>query len=148
MLASMSLMAFFHLVLLFYKGWHWEAYYLWAFLGAFLKVLITASLALFSVGVLLRADGRFARGHPLDPGAFPSRDPALDLRGAPAVAILPLTVAAYVLPDLQLFNVRDRIPTGTLQWAEAPFYVGFGYAALYSAVWLVLSRHWLRKKEL
>ena len=148
-LASMSLMAFFHLVLLFYKGWHWEAYYLWAFLGAFLKVLITASLALFlalASSSVLTAGSLAAILWTL--GHFLPEIRRLISEGAPAVAILPLTVAAYVLPDLQLFNVRDRIPTGTLQWAEAPLYVWFGYAALYSAVWLVLSRHWLRKKEL
>ncbi len=138
---SLALMCALHLAILFWKGWLWQGTYALAMLGAYLKILITASLAfflaLFSSSVLTA--GVFAAvlwtlGH------FLPEIRHLIREGAPPAAMLPLTLLSKVVPDLQLFNLRDRLGT-------APVALWLAYAAAYSLVWLGLSRLLMRRKE-
>lgn len=140
---SLSLMCAFHLAILFWKGWHWQAAYALAVLGVYLKILITASLAfflaLFSSSVLTA--GVFSAilwtlGH------FLPEIRHLIQEGAPPAAMLPLTLLSKVVPDLQFFNLRDRLGA-----AAAPLAGWLGYAAAYSLVWLGLSGVLMRRKE-
>ncbi|OGS04463.1 MAG: hypothetical protein A3J70_13600 [Elusimicrobia bacterium RIFCSPHIGHO2_02_FULL_61_10] len=140
-LVSMLIMAVLHLAILFFKGWTWDRAYLLAFVGIYFKVLITAAvtlfLSLFSSSVLtamIIAAILWTLGHFLPeirvmtPWARP--------------ALWPLAGLSYVIPDLQLFNLRDRLADP--QW---PLLAWTGYAFVYSLAWLMLAGFWLRKKE-
>jgi ABC-type transport system involved in multi-copper enzyme maturation permease subunit len=147
-LAAVLLMAACHLLMLFAKGWHWEPFYLKALGGIYLKVLVTAALALFLalssssvLTALVIAAILWTLGH------FLPEIRHLIKEGAPAPAILPLTFLSYVLPDLQLFNLRDRLTMTSLAGPEAPLWAWALYAAVYASAWLGLSRLLLRRKE-
>lgn len=147
-LVSMFLMSCVHLSILFWKGWAWSPAYLAAFLGAYLKVLVTAALAtflaLFSSSVLTAlglAAILWTLGHFLPEIRY------MIAWGPPRPAILPLTALSYVLPDLQLYNYRDRLAATSIAPKEFPLVAWLVYAAAYTAVWLALSRLLLRKKE-
>lgn len=140
-LASMALMSCFHLAILLSKGWRGPEPYALALLGAYLKVMVIAALAtflaVFSSSALTA--GVFAcvlwtLSHFLPEIKF------LIERAAPSVAV-PLTVLSWIVPDLQLYNLRDRLAV------EAPIWWWLLYAVLYSSVWLVLARALLRRKE-
>jgi hypothetical protein len=54
---------------------------------------------------------------------------------------VPLTALSYIVPDLQLLNLRDL-------WARpASLLKPLAYAASYAAVWLALAAAQLRRKE-
>ena len=138
-LASMMLMSAFHLALLWAKGWRGGDPYAAAFLGAYLKVFVTTALATFlavfsssalTAGVL--ACVCWTLGHFLPEIRF-----LIERTGV----ALPLKALSWIVPDLQLYNLRDRAAL------EAPLWWWFAYAALYSAVWLALGRALLRRKE-
>ena len=141
-LASMALMSCFHLAILWSKGWRGGELYALAFLGVYFKVLVTAALAVFlavfsssalSAGVI--ACVFWTLGHFLPEIKF-----LIGRTAAPAA--MPLTALSWIVPDLQLYNLRDRaaFPGAHLWW-------WFVYAALYSSVWLALGRALLRRKE-
>lgn len=147
-LAAMALMSAFHLVILWAKGWRGPEPYALAFLGAYLKVLVTAALAtflaIFSSSVLTAgviACVLWTLGHFLPEIKF------LIGHGAPRLAALPLTVLSYVVPDLQLFNLRDRAVAASLAAPEAGLAWWLGYAVFYGGVWLALAWGLLRRKE-
>ncbi len=140
-LASMVLMAVFHLAILAAKGWRWTDPYALAFLGAYLKVFVTSALATFlavfsssalTAGVLAAVG--WTLGHFLPEIRFL-------VQRASVLAAAPLAALSWIVPDLQLYNLRDRAAL------EAPLWWWFAYAALYSAVWLVLGRSLFRRKE-
>jgi ABC-type transport system involved in multi-copper enzyme maturation permease subunit len=135
---AMTAMAAFHVAILLLKGWAWEWSYLLGLLGAYMKVLVTAALAialtLFSSSVLTALSITlilWTLGHFL---------PELRYLGAwgRQWAVVPLRAMSLVIPDLQLLNYRD---TRTWTWFAAL------YAPLYAAVWLAASRLLLKKKE-
>lgn len=142
-LVSMGLMACLHLSILFFKGWTWHSHYLWAFAGAFLKVLITTALALFLAifsssvltAIMLTAI-LWTLGHFLPEIRY------VTLRGIPS--LWPLAGLSYILPDFQLFNLRDRLGAAS---RELSVLTWGAYASAYSLVWLLLAGFWLRKKE-
>jgi ABC-type transport system involved in multi-copper enzyme maturation permease subunit len=147
-LSSMVLMAAVHLVILKAKGWHGPEPYLAAFCGAFLKVLVTAALATFlaifsssalTAGVI--AGVVWSLGHFLPEIRF------LITHGASRFFVAPLTALSFVVPDLQLLNLRDRAAAVPLSGPEAGWAWLLGYAALYSAVWLAAAWALLRRKE-
>lgn len=146
-LASMAIMSCLHLAILFWKGWTWNPAYLQAFLGAYLKVLVTAALAsflaLFSSSVLTALGITailWTLGHFLPEIRF------MTLQG-PRGAALPLTALSYFLPDLQLLNYRDRLAAASFAPRELSLAAGLAYAASYAAAWLAAARFLLRKKE-
>ena len=147
-LASMALMAAFHLLILFAKGWRGGQPYAAAFLGAYLKVFVTAALATFlavfstsalTAGVI--ACVAWSLGHFLPEIRY------LISRGAPHAAAAPLYALSYLVPDLQLYNLRDRLAATSLATPEAGLGWWLAYAALYGAVWLALAWDLLRRKE-
>ena len=147
-ISAMTLMSAFHLALLLAKGWHPQGAYARAFVGMSLKILTTSALAmflaLFSSSVLTAgtiAAIAWTLGH------FLPEIRHMIASGAPGMAAMPLTILSYVLPNLQLYNARDRFSTATLPAHEAPLLAWFGYAAAYTLVWLLLSQLLLRKKE-
>ncbi|HAM35869.1 MAG TPA: hypothetical protein DEB40_08480 [Elusimicrobia bacterium] len=147
-LASMLLMAAFHLAILWFKGWRGPEPYALALLGAYLKVLVTAALAtflaLFSSSVLAAgviSGVLWTLGHFLPEIRF------LISHGAGRAAVAPLTFLSWVVPDLQLYNLRDRVTATALSAPEAALWWWGLYAALYAAAWLSLAWMLLRRKE-
>lgn len=147
-LASMLLISCFHLALLFAKGWAWDGAYLQALLGAFLKVILTASLtmflSLFTTSVLSALSIAFIAwtlGHFIPEIRF------MIAHRARHSASLPLWALSQVLPDLQLFNLRDRLAPLAAAPKEAPLAHWFAYTAVYASVWLALARQLLKSKE-
>lgn len=138
--AAMLLMAALHLIILFAKGWSWKAAYAAAVAGSFLKVLVTAALtlflALFSSSILTAlviALILWTLGHFLPEIRFMIRWTS---QGA---SLAPLTAISYVVPDLQLLNLRDRLGTAL----GKPLL----YALAYAGVWLSLAVAKLKRKE-
>jgi ABC-type transport system involved in multi-copper enzyme maturation permease subunit len=147
-LSSMALMAAFHLVILKAKGWHGPEPYLACFCGAFLKVLVTGalatSLAIFSTSALTAgviSATAWTLAHFLPEIRY------LVSHGASRGLAAPLFALSYVLPDLQLLNLRDRAAAVSLSGPEAGWAWLLGYAVLYSAAWLGLGWALLRRKE-
>lgn len=147
-LASMLIMSSIHLLLLFMKGWVWQALYLKAFLGIFLKVFITTALAsfaaLFSTSVLsglTMTSILWTLGHVLPEIRFLIAHRARHETAAPLLAL------SYLIPNLQLFNFRDRIDRVAIAPPEAFLGTWLLYSALYAGAWLILACYLLRKKE-
>ncbi|MFA6003618.1 MAG: ABC transporter permease, partial [Elusimicrobiota bacterium] len=135
-LAAMALMACVHLCILWAKGWRGPEPYLGAWLGAYLKVVVTAALATFlavfsssvlTAGVLTGI--LWALGHFLSELRF------LITHGASRWNVAALGLCSYVVPDLQLFNLRDRVSATSLSSPEAGAAWWLLYAALYCGVW-------------
>lgn len=139
--AIMLVMAALHLSILFWKGWTWSPLYLSSLLASFLKLAVTAALTMFlalaSSSVLtglVIALILWTLGHFLPEIRFMIRWSA---RGV----VAPLNVLSYVIPDLQLLNLRDV-------WARpVALAKPIGYAVLYAAVWVSLASWRLRRKE-
>lgn len=143
--AAMAIMAALHVAVLLAKGWTFQAVYLKALAGAYLKVTVTAALglclALYSssaLTALIISGVLWALGHFLVEIRY------LIEHGAPRSLTPILMALAYVPPDLNLLNARDRL--GGV--AEAPVWTWLAYTALYAGTWLLLARALLRKKEL
>ncbi len=144
--ASMATMAAFHLLLLFLKGWRWDSLYALALLGAYLKVLITAALAvalaLFSSSVLTALSITlilWTLGHFLPELRY------MIAWGPAQWQMAPLRALSFVIPDLQLLNYRDQLAAASAQ--RPPTWLAFSYAPLYAGIWLLIARSLLRKKE-
>jgi Cu-processing system permease protein len=147
-LASMALMSAFHLSILWAKGWRGPEPYAAALLAAYLKVLVTAALttflAIFSSSALTAgaiSSVAWTLGHFLPEIRY------LISHGASRAAVVPLFAISYIVPDLQLFNLRDRLAATSLAAPEAGLAWWLGYAVLYTAVWLALAWGLLRRKE-
>ena len=59
----------------------------------------------------------------------------------------PLMALSYVIPNLQLLNVRDRLDKVSAAPSEQALLVCLAYSALYAGAWLLLARLLLHKKE-
>lgn len=145
--ASMAAMAAIHLSVLLLKGWHWSWAYPAALLCSFLKVAVTAALAvflaLFSSSVLTGLSITlifWALGHFLPEIRF------MSAWGSGFHAAGLLSALSYLIPDLSLLNFRDRLAAAAAG-PEASWLLRLGYAAGYSAVWLGLGGLLLRRKE-
>ncbi|MBI5208853.1 MAG: hypothetical protein HY927_02640 [Elusimicrobia bacterium] len=148
--AAMLIMSAAHLMILMLKGWAWTPLYLWALLGAFLKVLVTASLALFlalfSTSVLSSLTITmvlWSLGHFLPEIRLMARRYGHDS----SLLMAPLNAISWVIPDLQLFNLRDRLDVPAHLAVSVPVGSWILYAAAYCAVWLTLSALLFRRKE-
>ncbi len=140
--AAMLVMALLHLALLFAKGWAWTPLYLCAVAGSYLKVLVVAALtlflALFSSSILTAlviALILWTLGHFLAEIRYMIR------WGAGVRLIAPLQALSYVVPDLQLLNLRDRLG------GPQPLLAPLGYAVVYAGVWLSLAAARFSRKE-
>lgn len=145
--ASMLVMAAFHAALLLWKGWTWTWLYPAALLSGFLKVAVTASLglflALFSSSALTALSLTvifWALGHFLPEIRF------MSAWGSTFNAAGLLSLLSYLIPDLGLLNLRDRMASGAAA-PEASWALRLGYSAVYSAVWVGLGGLLLRRKE-
>ncbi|MBI5881847.1 MAG: ABC transporter permease subunit [Elusimicrobia bacterium] len=148
--AAMAIMAGGHLVILLVKGWGWRSLYLWALGGAFLKVLVTGSLALFlalsttsalsalSITMILWSLGHFLPEIRLMVRRFGSDS---------MIVMAPLQAVSWVIPDLQLFNLRDKLDLPVGMAVSVPVGAWLGYGAGYCAVWLFLAAFLFKRKE-
>lgn len=156
-LAAMSLMALLHVTILVAKGWSLESYYLFAFIGVFFKVLITASLAmflaLFTTSVLSCLSMSFiffSLGHFL-----PEIEFMIAHKARVSIVGIPMKLMTYVLPNLQLYNIRDSIrpvseavmKMGPVPGLDVPMGAWIFYAAAYCGVWMLFSGLLLKRKE-
>lgn len=147
-LALMAAMALAHLLLLLLKGWSWDSTYLLALLGAFLKILVTASLALFLslfsssvLTALVITLILWTLGHFLPEIRYLIR------WGSETWSMMPLTVLSYLIPDLQLLNLRDRLSPASGAPVELSRLSWLLYAGVYASVWLAAARWLLKRKE-
>lgn len=148
-LVSMLIMACVHLAILFFKGWAWQGFYLYALVGIYLKVLITAALciflALFTTSVLsalTMTSILWTLGHFLPEIRYLIGHKARHEAAAPFLMIF-----THVVPNLQLLNFRDRLEPIRTAAPEFSLAGCFLYALAYAAVWLALSYQLLKKKE-
>ena len=137
--AAMALMAALHVPMLLWKGWTPSASYAAALAGSFLKVAVTAALTLFLalasssvLTALVIAMTLWALGHFLPEIRFMIR------WTSQGPVVVPLTALSYVIPDLQLLNLRER--------AE-PLLKALAYALVYAGTWTTLAALKLRRKE-
>ena len=140
---AIALMASMHLLLLFVKGWRWESSYLLVLAGIGLKVAVTgalaALLALISTSVisgLLMTGVFWTLGHFVEEMRFLLAQPSLKTRALSAVV--------YLVPNLQLFNFRDRLGDPHL---GASVFFALAYAPLYAAACLLLTMLLFRRRE-
>lgn len=156
-LAAMVLMAALHLAVLLAKGWSPQSYYLFAFIGSFFKILLTASLAVFLalfttsvLSCLTITSIVWSLSHFL-----PEIEFMIAHKARVSVLGLPMRLMTYLLPNLQLYNLRDHLEvslgsvmnTNTIHALDVPWGAWFLYAAVYCGVWLALSSHLLNRKE-
>lgn len=140
---AVALMSAMHLALLFAKGWRWENAYALALLGIGLKIVVTGALAtllaLVSTSVL---SGLLMTGVIWTLGHFAGEMRFLLAREALSAKVFSLIV--YLVPNLQLFNFRDRL--GHPGASEAVL-LALGYAPLYAAACLALTMALFRRRE-
>ena len=139
---AMLVMALLHVVMLLIKGWHPETAYAAALAGSFLKILaasaLTLFLALYSSSILTAlviALILWTLGHFLPEIRF------MISWGAKGPMMAPLKALSYVVPDLQLLNVRDRLDS------PARLAAALAYAAAYCGVWLSAACALFARKE-
>ena len=139
MLAVMGVM---HLALLAFRGFPVPAYYGWALAGSFLKLAIITAFAFFvslfstsTVSTLVISGILWTLGHFVSETRFLA-EKAGGLAGAA------LKAAAWLIPNFQLFNARDRSGAAGVLGAPALFCAAAWICASYlGALWL------LRRKE-
>lgn len=147
---SMSLatlaMAAVHLVILKTRGWELDGGYFLALLGIVLKVAVAAALA--TLFALFSSSALSALGITVilwTLGHFVPEMRFLAQRGG--FPIVPLLVLMRVLPDLQLFNFRERLDVPATVFAGEPVLLAAAYAAVYSAACLALAYALIRRKD-
>lgn len=145
---SMAAMAALHVGVLLAKGWVFEPVYALALGGTFLKVAIVSALGVYlalasssTPTALGLAAILWALGHFL-----PEIRALIQSTGASRPVAVAMSVLAWIVPDLQLLNVRDRL-AGPAAAGNASLAAQLGYAAAYAGVWLGLARLWLGRKE-
>ena len=139
---AIGVMSLLHLSLLFLKGWQWENAYLLALAGIGLKLMVAASLATFLALVstsALSALSMTAIAWML--GHFASEMRFLLERSGLQGRLL--GAAVYLIPNLQLFNFRDRAGSGL----EEPVLFAFLYAPLYTGACLWATLLLFKRKE-
>ena len=147
-LAAVLIMAGIHLSLLFLKGWVWDWAYLLALLGISLKILVAAALAtllvLISTSVLSALSMTtiaWLLGHFTGEIRF-----LISQKGGATGMIFKVIIS--IIPDLQMFNFRDRLHISESIMAGEPISAALLYAPVYAAVCLAFASALIRKKEL
>lgn len=140
------LMAAVHVSLLKARGWGFQADYLLALLGIVLKLGVATAIAtffaLFSTSAL-SALGTTAILWTL--GHFIPEMRFLAQRGS--FPVVPLLVLMRLLPNLQLFNFRDRLEVPESVFAGEPVALAVVYAVAYSSVCIALAYALIRRKD-
>lgn len=141
---AVGLMAVMHLALLFAKGWAWEWSYLLALVGVTLKVAVMVSLAvlltLVSTSVL---SALVMTGIVWMLGHFVTEMRYLLLLKSSSAGAKIMGAFIFVVPNLQLFNLRDRLGTGVIE----PLLAALLYAPLYASACLGGALALLRRRE-
>lgn len=144
---AVLLMAAMHLALLFAKGWHWDGAYLLALAGIGLKLVVVAALAtllvLISTSVLsalCMTAIAWLLGHFTGEIRF-----LIGQKGGLTAITFKLLIS--VIPDLQVFNFRDRlhVPEGVM--AAEPLWAALLYAPIYATACLLFAMALFRKRE-
>ncbi len=140
----LAVMALIHLSLLWFRGFALPAFYLKSVFFIWCKLLIITSAAMFvslfstsTVSTVTIAAIFWTLGH------FTSEAKFLVSKSTGAAA-LSLSAAAYLIPDLQLFNARDLGPAAAP--SASPGFLA-GYLLLWVAVPYLFSLLLFRKKE-
>lgn len=143
---SMGLMAIFHLLLLFMKGWRWDTSYLVAVTGSGGKIMVITALALFlslfstsTISALTLTFFLWVLGHFSEELRFLAKQ-----TGFPATATVVKTLY-YIVPNFAYLNVKDHLGTpGVL----GPWLSGAGvYTVCYTVACLTLALALFRRKE-
>lgn len=145
--SAIAAMAAIHLPLLLVKGWAPEWGYAAALAGGFLKIAVVSALAtlaaIFSTSVTSALSVTlilWVLGHFLAEMKYLAVVSGGDLSPF-------LLAPVYMIPNLQLLNLRDRLEVpGTAFWG-AGLGIPVVYAALYAAVCLGLAQFLFRRKE-
>lgn len=139
-------MALFHIVLLLLRGWTWHGSYLLMLGGSLGKIFLVSALTILLslistsvVSALTMTGIVWALGHFTEELHLMARK-AAGLQG-PALRAVEL-----LLPNLQVFNLRDSWPPEGILNPGAPAYAA-GYLLLYSGACLALAYAMFRKRE-
>lgn len=146
-LLAVLLMAAAHLALLFARGWTWDPGYAPALFGIMVKVSVASAIATFFA--LLATSALSALGITATLwtlGHFVPEMRFLAQRGG--FPNLPLLALMRLVPNLQLFNFRDRMSVPPSILTGEPIVFGVAYALAYSGVCLGLAYALIRRKDL
>lgn len=147
-LSAILAMGAVHLAVLKAKGWAFDPEYLLAVLGIVLKLAVATALAGFwalaSTSVL---SALTITGIVWTLGNFLPEIEFLVRRTSHHWAAVPMLGLTYLLPNLQLFNFRDRLDVPATALAAEPVAAALLYAVGYSAACIALSYAFFRKKE-
>ena len=138
-----------HLGILFYKGWAWQPVYGLGFCGILLKLSLACALGQFwSLASTSALSGLTITAIMWLLGHFIPEINFLVRRTDDRMAAVPMLALAYILPNLQLFNFRDRLHIPSATGFAEPLMPAAAYVLVYAASWLFLSYLFFRKKEL
>ncbi|MBN1621151.1 MAG: ABC transporter permease [Endomicrobiales bacterium] len=140
--SGMLLMAFFHVIILHFKGWEFTFRYVLSLLLSFEKITIIGSVALFfsifstsAISSLSFTISFWILGH------FSEELKFLGEKATLLVTQITAKAAYYIVPNLQFFNLRDfwDIPQISGGWIFASVVYGFIYSAfcLFFALWFL-----------
>lgn len=147
-LTSLLLMSAVHVVVLLAKGWAWEWGYLLALAGVACKVVLAAALSALLAMVSTSALSALSMtGILWMLGHFVPELRFLIRRSTAGAGESLLLGAAYLLPNLQLFNFRDRLGVPASSAMQEPVGFALAYAAAYVAACLMLTQVVFKRKE-
>lgn len=144
---SIVCMGILHLLLLFFKGWTWQWVYPVLLFYLCLKVLLVAALAtllaLISTSVIsavCMTGFLWILGHFLPEVSFLIRES----RSAAAWLLKP---TLYLVPNLQLFNLRDRLEAPLTFLEPSTYLVPLGYSLTYAGITLLFTLYLFHRRE-
>lgn len=147
-LTSLLLMSAVHVAVLLAKGWAWEWGYLLGLAGVACKVVLAAALSALLAMVSTSALSALSMtGILWMLGHFVPELRFLIRRSTAGAGESLLLGAAYLLPNLQLFNFRDRLGVPASSVMAEPVGFALAYAAAYVAACLMLTVVIFKRKE-
>ena len=145
---AVAFMTAVHLSVLAWKGWAFEPAYLLGVFGILLKLAVACALAtflaLFTTSVLsaLTVTGiLWTLGHFIPEMTF------LAKKSRSLYGMSPMLAVTYLVPNLGLFNFRDRLSVPSFVLPSEPVAAAALYAAAYSSACLLLGYAFFRRKE-
>ncbi|MBI4051482.1 MAG: hypothetical protein HY400_03140 [Elusimicrobia bacterium] len=144
---SMLSMSLLHLSVLFLKGWQWNSVYVLLILMSYLKIYVIGAagilMAILSTSILSAialTSILWTLGHFLTEVRFL-------IQKSQGIATWLLKPLPFLIPNLQLFNLRDRWEAPlSIHWGPT-LGVTLGYALLYAAACLLVAQWLFNKKE-
>ncbi|MFH2204432.1 MAG: hypothetical protein ABIJ96_15050 [Elusimicrobiota bacterium] len=144
---AIAVMAGIHLSLLFAKGWAWQPGYLFALLGIALKLIVIAAVATLLVMIstsvlsaLCMTSIAWMLGHFTGEIRF-----LISQQGGVSALLFKLLIS--IVPDLQLFNFRDRLHVPESILLAEPVWIAVLYAPIYAGACLAFTMALFRKRE-